>query len=238
MPLKPEVLAAWPPQGWIYFQPQTNWWAPAPLQNNFAQQVNNIIKMRRANPQFKMATDFKTVAQDLERYTEKRIKSNPKFCVGEEAVLAQKKSPASLRSPLLRAAAAVASGVIRVDPKALEAWLGAGGKPVPRELAERRAEICSVCPANSSSPNCPENLRHTWRDWVTAPVADWLRRYLGYKHAMELSTSHDAGLGKCLACRCELELKVHAPLEHIRANLEEDALVELRKYPDCWVLRE
>lgn len=232
MPLRPEVLKSWPPQGWIYFQPQTNWHAPTPLQVTFEQQVNNIIAMRKKNPQFKLATDYMTAARDLERYTEKRLNHHQKFCIGEAVVAAQKKTlPPLSPSRLLRGLAHAASNLAGVDPGALEEWFGSGRRPVENELAEKRAAICASCPANSHD-------KSSWSDWLTAPVAAMFQRYMGIKHSMNLATSKDPVLGKCLACRCELQLKVHAPLDHIRSNLDPIVVARLQQYPHCWVLTE
>lgn len=205
----------------------------------FDQQVKNIVAMRKKNPQFKLPTDYMAAASDLERFTEKRLRSHPKFCIGEQAVAAQKKTPSpSLRSQFILAAARVVSGNENIDPRALEEWLGSGKAPVPADVSERRSAICSVCPANSESEACPVDIKSSWREWVTKPVADVIRKYMGWRHKMNLSTPHDHRLGKCLACHCELQLKVHADIGHIRSNLDPEVVAELQKYPQCWVMAE
>ena len=239
MPLKPEVLKGWPPGGWQYYQPQTNWEAPTPLQVTFDQQVKNIVTMRTRNPQFKLSTDYMVAATDLEKFTEKRIGSHPKYCIGPEAVAAQKKTPSpSFPSRALQAAARVVLGNENADPRALEEWLGSGKRPVEAQVSERRATVCAFCPANSSSSVCPDPQRNSWRRWVTKPVANAIRKYMAIRHSMNLSTTRDSELGKCLACHCELQLKIHSPIDHIRSNLSPETVAELRRYPDCWVMSE
>src|SRR5262245_14812013 len=70
-----------PPGGWQFYQPQTKWTAPFPVNNTFDQQVINIIKHRQANPaitvQFKLSTDFNVVAGELDTYTRSRLGMPP-----------------------------------------------------------------------------------------------------------------------------------------------------------------
>lgn len=231
--LRPEVIKGWPPQGWEYYQPETNWWAPTPFQFNFQQQVANIIAMRKANPRFNLATDFDSVASDLADFTCRKVQNHANFCVDTDPD--QKKNsfrpPTRLRG---RVEAGVAAEAVGLDKSALLEWLGAGGTPVAPELAEKRAGICAVCPENSSSPACDQSRRTSWHEWFTEPLALALRGYLGIKHEMKLKTTLDEGLGKCLACRCELVLKVHTPLRHLLQNATTADLFD----GNCWVLSE
>lgn len=231
MALRPEVFQGWPPGGWQFYQAETDWHAPDPLQNTFEQQVNNIIKMRAANPRFNLPNEYMAVAMELADYTEKRIESHPKYCVAVPEVVKKTIShvPGWPR-------AGVDAAEARVDPAALIEWIGEGGQPVSPVLAEQRAETCAGCPENSDSPTCRPDRRLAWYEWMTEPIAASLGIYLGLKNKMKLATQQDKVLGKCLACRCELKLKVWTPLRHILANADEAGLgrLDLR----CWVLHE
>jgi hypothetical protein len=237
LPLKPDVLAGWPPQGWTFFEPATNWVAPMPLQNTFREQVQNIINMRLANPRFKLATDYLSVAQDLANYTEKRLKNHPKYVIqagGGAVAEAQKKTTSPLSNLQSEGEDAVAGD--HVDPAALVEWLGSGGRAVERELAETRASICATCPENSESPTCDPARRLSWREWWTKPVAFGLQKLLSIRNGMKMETSRDAELGKCLACKCELPLKVWVPVAHVLDNASAEDLAKLDER--CWVLHE
>lgn len=244
MRLRPEVKRGWGPGGWIFYQPELNWSAPNPLQNNFEQQVANIIKVRKANPQAKLSTDYDTVAQELEAFTCRRLHNHPKWCIDgpieAPAALtmgAQKKTlwPRILR-PHSPEPDPVAEEKGHANPDALLEWLGAGLRPVALPLAESRSEICATCPENSSSPTCDPARRLSWRDWWTGAAAKGLRALMGIRENMDLSLTRDPQLGKCLACRCELKLKPFTPIEHIldTTSAEELSLLD----PRCWVLQE
>lgn len=237
MALRPEILKSWPPQGWQFYQSETNWHAPNPLQFTFEQQVRNIIAMRQQNPRFGLATDFVTVARELENYTEARIGAHDKFSIQPEDP-AQKKTLALSNHPLNQNPDDAAAEDSPVDTAALREWLGAGGQPVAKELAESRASVCAGCSENSSAPACKKERKKSLNDWLTAVVAVAFKQMLQLANRKRYSTSRDAELGKCLACRCELKLKVHTPISHIKDNMEPDVVAKLRSVKNCWVMTE
>lgn len=66
-----------PSGGWQFCQPQTNWCAPTPVSSTFDQTVDLIRKHRLANPaitsKHSLATDFGSVAAELEAFTRTRL---------------------------------------------------------------------------------------------------------------------------------------------------------------------
>lgn len=226
MPLKKQVRSNWPPGGWIYFQPQTNWHAPNPLAFTFHQQVKNIIDHRLANPRFKLPTDFPTVAEELDTYTCVRLAFDPKFVEGETKKAIARSKPQSLFG---RSAELVAG----VDSSVLEDWLGAGMKPVSTDLAIQRATVCS---GGRTGNRCSENVTAGWRDLVTKPFAIALQKYMEAKHQLKAETPFDKTLGLCNVCRCYLQLKVFTPIQHIKFNLDSEDLNKLPAH--CWIKRE
>lgn len=235
MPLKLEVLKGWPPGGWSFYEPSTDWHAPMPLQNNFDQQTDNIVTMRKANPAKNLPTDKPTAAADLEAYTVARLAKNyskhgiKKFLAPTpEDLEAQKKT--SLAMPLFKNALGKVAGLAGMDPASLEEWLGAGGKPVEQFLAVARSEVCAPCSANK---------KHGWRELITVPAARMFRRYIESKHQLKLATPLDSELGSCECCHCVLELKVWQPIGYVKENTELDVLEKHRQAnPNCWVLKE
>lgn len=232
--IKSIVLTSWGPGGWSYYQPETNWHAPGPLEHTFQEQVQNIIKMREANPRFNLSTDPVRVAQELEEFTVQRwssVYSKAGLNKFLEVATDVKKKPESPtisepRSLLNRAAALVGT-----DTDALEEWLGAGGKAVSEQLANTRAQICAVCPGNDTKIELMKIL--------TVPAAEALRLYLSLKNRMKLATALDPKLGMCEPCRCHLPLKVWAPISHIRDNMKPETAAKLvAKNPKCWVMNE
>lgn len=233
MAIKPELLKGWGPGGWAFFQPETNWHAPGPLENSFEAQVKNIIAMRKLNPRFNLPTDEPTVAAELEAFQEARWaktyskRGMEKFQAGPIAPDKKKEPSFILHARKVLDAGAELAGV---DPSSLEEWLGAGGVPVQKEVAYRRAAMCA---------NCPGNQKAGWRELLTIPAAKALRAYLSSKNDLKLETTMDANLGSCQACHCVLELKVWQPPEFIRDNTQADVIAKQRSFnPECWAANE
>lgn len=91
--------------------------------------------------------------------------------------------------------------IVSFSKAALE-WLASGRQLVPKEEAERRADICKGCQMNSPLHGCNCGLIYK----MIASSVPLDRR--------------DAELGICGACSCELKSKVNLPENVIRASNE------------------
>ena len=112
---------------------------------------------------------------------------------------------------------------------AIADWLGDGGSPVSPVLAEFRANRCTS--GNDGKP-CPYNTSPGWWNTVKDTVAQWIRRELEVKNAMQLHTAQDDHLHMCTVCGCCPKLKVWTPLKHIRDHTPHDII---KKFPAfCW----
>lgn len=216
------------PGGWRFFQPETGWSPDGGL--TFEQTVQAIINHRRANPRFNLPTEQQAVENELDLYTCLRIAGDPNWCEGGD--LPGPKSP-GLSSPrqwtgrsaavVVAGAKALVSGInILID------WLGSGGVPVDKELAEQRAEICAGCPQNTK-----EGVAMSW---FTQPASELIRKQLEIRKELTLATAYDDKLGVCAACYCPLKLKTWTPLSHILEHLkpEQSAALDAR----CWINHE
>lgn len=117
---------------------------------------------------------------------------------------------------------------IRMSLQVLTEWLGQGGTPASRPLAENRAKICEMCVENRQ-PNW-------WQEMTTDPIAGWIRKALEVKQGMDLHLPNEEDLGMCRVCGCCTRLKVWTPLEHIFHHTPPG---ELEKYPPhCWYPQE
>lgn len=235
MALNPKVLGAWPPGGWQFYQPETDWHAPFPLQFNFDGQVKNMMAMRSANPAKGLDASQASCAADLEAYTEVRLAKTysragmKKFLSGPPPTPELKKKAWNGTLPG-RNESSAGAGRAGIDPEALLDWLGSGGTPVLRELAEKRATICATCQANQ---------KVGWMQMLTRSAALVLRKYISIKHRLSLHTPSDDALGTCQACKCALQLKVWVPMPHIRDNTSLETLGKHQAAnPSCWVLTE
>lgn len=219
-----------PPDGWSFFQPQTNWHAPPGL--SFDDVVEQIIRHRLANPRFaaNWSVEPAEVAEELDTFTCTRLAMDPNYCAPGVPSPFPAGSPrqASMwvnqsgRGGVVAAGRKIVAGIgVLVD------WLGSGGKPVDNKLAVARAETCSGCPKNE-----PGGLE----SFFTAPASELIRKQLAIRQDLQLSTPFDEKLNVCSACLCPMKLKVHTPIEHILKHLLADAETELD--PRCWIPRE
>ncbi len=101
-------------------------------------------------------------------------------------------------------------------------WIGSGAEVVPQELANKRGDVCAICPHNK----------------LGLPIAEWvsdaIREQMGVRHFLELNTPQDVNLHTCELCDCPLPLKIWQL--HRRVKLEPE---EVSKYPSyCWLIKE
>lgn len=108
----------------------------------------------------------------------------------------------------------------------LNDWLGEGGMPVPLPQAEARAFICKGCPLNVS-PNW-------WHKFFTDPIARTIRKTITLKNQIGVLVSCEQDMAMCKACGCATRLKVHVPIQHIKAHHKPEYSYDAR----CWVLSE
>lgn len=229
MPLK-NRNHPFPPGGYAFFQPQTNWHSTAGL--TFDQTVDEIIRHRLANPRHSHAwtTERAEIEAELDNYTCVRIANDPNYCTGGQGLIrrpfvAGPTPPPS--SPGLAAAVVAGGRKIVSGIGVLVDWLGSGGNAVAHELAEQRAQCCVDC-----SMNAPGE----WHNFFTGPAVAKIRNQLTMKNDMQLSTSQDEKLKVCKACWCVLSLKVHTPIEHVLAHLKSSMEAEMPAR--CWILNE
>jgi hypothetical protein len=109
--------------------------------------------------------------------------------------------------------------------KARDAWLGSNLEPVSTELAQSRANICSVCPLNTSA-------RPIW-ELITTLATSELRLQLEIKHHLHLSVENEDQLHVCDACDCHLPTKIWQPIHIIKEHTDLDTL-----HYNCWIRKE
>lgn len=117
--------------------------------------------------------------------------------------------------------------------EALTSWLGQGGVPVGQVQAEHRALSCMT---GDAGRECHFHTAPRWWEVSKLVVAEWIRRQLGVKHKLGLSTPMDVDLKMCSRCGCCTLLKIWTPIEHIRDNLTPGTI---ETYPAwCWQRQE
>lgn len=101
-------------------------------------------------------------------------------------------------------------------------WLGSGGHPVEKELAQKRAITCLRCPKNIKG----------WT--MTLAIAQAVKAQIELKNKLSLRVHGERSLHTCEACLCQLRLKVWTPLHIVLPDPQDRS-----KYWDqCWLLTE
>lgn len=227
--------AGLPPQGWLYYQPQTNWTSTFGL--TFWQVVDQIREMRLKNPRFaaQWTTDRNAIADELDFFTCVRLHNDPRWCTPE----GQKKTTAPPQwqtwqqpSPPSRPSAGAAGAAERVENFAAGVgvvldWLGDSLEPVPLDLAERRAAVCA---------GCTENGRPDFIQRLEGWAASGVKELMNLAHDLNLKTSQDANLFHCQICDCALRLKVWCKMDHILAHTSERVMAGLPDF--CWIKKK
>lgn len=216
-----------PAGGFQFYEPRTGWSSTPHI--GFNDTVQEIIRHRKANPgRFDWNTDAAAVEQELESYTEARLRSMPG---GEQWLMPG--APAgppmdftSRRRSVPRAAEGK-PGLVQKTVAGIGAvvsWLGSGLQTVDQETANKRAEICSTCDRNQRLEGMEKSI---------GTVGHILHSIAEAKRAMKLATPSDEKLHQCAACLCVTATKVWAPSEHIRQGITPEIEKELSA--QCWI---
>lgn len=214
------------PNGFKYHQAETGWNAPAWA--SFDTIVKALMSHRQANPflarKNKWATDYNGVAFDVDTYNAKICQSHGWF---DFIIEASPDPPKWTPQPFEWSGAAGSVKRTTAGVKLVMDWLGGGMTAVAPDKAEARATVCVACPLNGD-PN--------WIQKLDAVAAEGVKHLVELKNDLKLQTSHDAALHTCQACDCHLPLKVWAPIDVIRDNMNAETKARLDQ--KCWVLHE
>jgi hypothetical protein len=220
---------AHPPGGWMFYQPETGWTAPA--WQGFDSLVSLVIQHRKANagrfPQ--LSQDKATVETEVDAYNAERMRSidgGMSFVADGGAA-----PPGFPTSHLLRQSVGqVVAGANKI--KNAVAGIGLwmewfGDDPVSQELATVRASTCLKCPLN---------IRGDVFQRFNAATGKQLLEIFGSMKKQNMATAFDDELGVCGACDCPLKAKVWAPNEIIANHLRPEAREKL--WTECWMRKE
>lgn len=111
----------------------------------------------------------------------------------------------------------------------LRDWIGGGGEPVSKELADKRAHQCLQCPMHRPAK--------FWEVAFKDPIARAIRRQLEMKRKMDLRLSCEEQIAMCATCGCCMRLKCWTPIKHIAEHTTDDKLSEYPK-TGCWIRSE
>ncbi len=213
----------YPPGQFTYTQGATNWSA---IPGSFDSVVKQVIAHRMGNKalriQHRWSVDYASVENEVDTFNALKCVSGGWNTFVAEAPTQNFKVPTVFRS---LSPSAVGSGIKKVvaGVRAIALWLGDGLTPVAQPLAEGRAATCAVCPKNGHVAFTEE---------VMAQIREWV----AIKNDLALKTSHDAKLGTCTACLCDLRTKVWVPLNIVLKVTTPEVREKL--HPACWIKLE
>lgn len=223
MPLKNRQQGI--PGGFDWNQPETGFTFKSDV---FTTTRDAIIADRQRNPRHKLRTDPEFVEYEMEQRYEAKLRAMPG---GEQwLILAPADSPPPVFQTPRSRSAVVAGGNIENAAQgigAIKDWLGDGLRPVPQELANKRASICAPCPLNIDG--------NFWQR-MEGVAAQAVKVLVQTKNKMKLSTPHDEQLKSCGACDCWNATKVWVPLPHILAHTKPETMAKLDEA--CWILNK
>lgn len=227
------------PNGLRYAMPEINWNSVKVVGKfpSWEVLVNAVVAARAGNPHHRekhgWSLDVETVAGEVDAYNTQICLSQGwnQFVIGGDGgaaprPLPQPRSPEQekLLSAAVKKASKIWSGV-----KTLSSWIDSGQPPVDSVLSESRAKTCLECPLNGPGD---------FTSWFTVPAAAAIKRQIERLHQKNISGTMDDKLGICTACLCPLVVKTKTPIEFIKNNLSGEAIDEIRKGKDCWILKE
>lgn len=220
------------PGGYQFYVPETRWQPRAG--SSFQGIVDALINHRRSQPyltqQHKWSLDPSTVANEVDAF-------NAAICerMGwKDYINVQSAEPPTPRFRTLPqtsqnqlTAAAEKAKKVWQGVKSLNDWIDSNTAPVEKELAEKRAAVCAVCPVNGAGG---------MEQFFTKLAAEVVRKQFERVADRNISTTLDEKLGVCTACLCPLKLVVHVPLKFKLAHMGPETKRDL--HPSCWVLHE
>lgn len=115
----------------------------------------------------------------------------------------------------------------------LKDWLGEGMHPVSQELADHRSLACI---SGDNGQKCPHNRESKWWEKSKQAVAGVMLEQMAIKNKLQVTTPLEEHLGICDACGCCLPLKIHTPIEFIKAHTSDE---QVKQFPAwCWIRQE
>src|SRR6185369_4470054 len=214
-----------PPGGWCFRQPEFgDWTVQHPISKTLNQAVLDVVAVRKKNiaitTKNKLSTSPEAVKTEVVRFNRKRLGLNPDG--------AAPPFPESHRSFVQGAVGAVADRLTALQRAAQNTavpieWFKNGGMPVARELANKRAAICVVCP------------KHEKGEWYTVAAGEVIKKTIEVRSDIKLETDYDAQLQSCGVCGCLLRAKVHTPLNVIVEKTKPEVMAKFP--PNCWITK-
>lgn len=223
MPLR-NILTV-PPGGFRYTQPATDRTPEKKFatMNDAWSLAVQIADFRKGNG-LERATP-KEALRDIDDAQCARLHNDPAHCID-----ADKKK--GIRAAITRLSKS--AGLVEAGGRVLIKWLGDGAKPVPIEIAQRRANVC-LSGAPEGKP-CPHNRDGHSLLQLTANTVRAIAEQMNVREHLRLRVEGEENIHSCAICRCPLKLKIHVPIETILSHTDDETLMAMPQY--CWMKTE
>lgn len=215
--------AHWPPGGFQVLHPEIG--MKAPFSGSFDEAVVFEFRFRKSNPELAAKLGLELSVGSCETYVDEY---NAQRCIaGGWLNFVDSQSPPPEPSYVKKNPLASAAGMLK---SAVSGWveLFGTGKPLPKEVGERRALVCAVCPQNDTEGGLLA--------YFTDEMAKKAMSAVAVLQVQDRTTSVDDKLGVCRACNCPMRAKVFVSLENIVQNMQAEAWPKLD--PKCWIKAE
>lgn len=215
------------PGGWIYTQAGTNFNIRS--MGGFNDALAELVAHRVAN-RLERSSPVEAAA-DLDEAQCVRLGNDPAWCSD-----LKKNSPRptfrAAASKVREAAQAAVAKAIKLGAGVanLSDWRRRGFEPVPAEVAQPRADVCT---GRISGRPCPSNKNGLK---ITEAIAASIKSNMEEKQKSDFQVAGEENLKTCATCLCFLPLKIWEPMDIILEHITEKELTEFKEANlDCWV---
>lgn len=194
--------------------------------------IREIASFRTANKL--SGGSIEDVERDVQNYLAAEVGGDPAYFATD---VKKNSIPLVRESRSHVAHAATAFKAAASGTAILTQWLGSGGQPVLRTLAQNRADVCT---GRISGNPCRWNLKPGgFIEKSLAAGAETIKSMLEAKGKIGANVEAEDHLRSCALCWCHLPLKVHVPMNHIIDQTPDDIIQKFKDQADwCWMVTE
>ncbi len=193
-----------------------------PIAGSFSEAVNAFSKIVAKNPELAKKQNWPTDIQGQEAWVDS-YNAQRMVAGGYFGFVDLEGSPPTYVGGMSRSGPGVVAAAVSGLAVYRELFSNQS-VPVAREEAERRASVCVVC---------PQNRVGSLRDWFIETTAKGITDLFGIMKDLDLTTSVDAKLGTCVACRCPTRAKVFVGMDTINRHMKPEVRAKLDA--SCWI---
>lgn len=232
MPLKSTNTL--PPGGFLFTEKSTGFSVSKMMP--FPYVVRELVAHRKLNNLPRATPD--EAAYDIEEFNCLRLGNDAQYCIGGKKKVSHGTSPLESQSHQRSHARLVGLSdkvkALGAGASILRDWVGDGMLPVPRQLAQSRADACT---GRLDGKPCKHNQPGSG---VISGIAEAIRAQMEKKNEINSTVEGEGKLNSCAICLCHLPLKVHVPMATIIERTPDAMIQKFQEQAPakCWMLTE